>query len=321
MRVVYWARMQLARRQVIEALQAIPGVELAVVEQLPDLLAAIKGAEALVLYDAPADQARQVVDALSAPGSTVRWMHFLTAGREGFEEVGSPRHVPITYPAGCVAPTVAEHAMALLLALVRRVPTMLDHQARRDWSRVQVSASAASVEDKVMAIVGYGQIGREVAVRAKPFGIKTIGISRSLKSDAELDESYLLSQLDRVLPRADIVMLTIALTSETHRMFERRRFEACKPGVVLVNVARGGLIDQQALAAALTSGQVGGAGLDAVDPEPLPADDPLWTAPNLIVSPHFAGGGSPASLRRLAESAAGNLKRLLQGEPLLHLVS
>src|SRR5262245_10825480 len=135
MRVVYWARMQLARRQVTDALQAIPGVELAVVEQLPDLLSTLKGAEALVLYDAPAVQARQVVDALSAPGSTVRWIHFLAAGREGFEAVGLPQNIPVTYPAGCVAPTVAEHAMALLLALMRRVPSMLEYQAQRNWSR------------------------------------------------------------------------------------------------------------------------------------------------------------------------------------------
>jgi phosphoglycerate dehydrogenase-like enzyme len=321
MRVVYWARLQLARREVIEAVRAQPGVELAVVEQLPELLPALKGADALILYDAGAAQARPVVEALSAPGNTVRWMHFLTAGREGFEAVGLPGGVAVTYPVGCVAPTVAEHAMTLLLALVRRVPSILEHQARRDWSRPQVSAKADSVENKVMAIVGYGEIGREIARRAKPFGVRTIGLSRTAKSDALLDESYPLSELDTVLKRADIVMLSIALTRETYRLLDRRRIGACRPGVLMVNIARGGLVDQAALAAALASGQVGGAGLDATDPEPLPPDDPLWSAPNLIVSPHFAGGGSPASVRRLADSVAGNLKRLINGEPLMHLVS
>ena len=321
MRVVYWARLQLARREVTDALQAVPGVEIAVVEPLPELLDALRGADALILYDAPPAQARQVVDALASPGNTVRWMHFLTAGREGFEEVGLPKNVSVTCPAGCVAPTVAEHAMALLLALVRRVPTMLDHQARRSWSRAEVSAEATSVEGKVMAIVGYGEIGREVARRAKPFGIRTIAVSRTVKSDAALDESYPLSDLDQVLARADIVVLSIALTAETRRLLDRRRLAACKPGVIVINVARGGLVDQAALAAALASGQVGAAGLDAVDPEPLPPDDPLWAAPNLIVSPHFAGGASQASLDRLAESAAGNLRRLVNGERLLHLVS
>jgi phosphoglycerate dehydrogenase-like enzyme len=184
-----------------------------------------------------------------------------------------------------------------------------------------VSAKATSVEDEVMAIVGYGAIGREIARRAKAFGISTIGLSRSAKDDTLLDESYPLTELDRVLARADIAVLSIALTPQTHHLFDQRRLAVCKPGIVLVNVARGGLVDQRALTAALASGQVGGAGLDAVDPEPLPPDDPLWMAPNLIISPHFAGGGSQASLKRLAESAAGNLKRLMQGEPLLHLAS
>jgi phosphoglycerate dehydrogenase-like enzyme len=320
MRVVYWARLQLARRQIIDALRAVPGTDLAVVETLPELLGVLAGAEALVLYDAPPEQARQVVDALSAPANTVRWMHFLTAGREGFDAVGLPA-IAVTYPAGAVSPTVAEHAMTLLLALVRRVPAMLQEQGKRNWSRTGVSAQATSVEGKVMAIVGYGQIGREVALRARAFGIRTIAVSRTRKSDDLVDESHTLSELDQLLARADIVVLSIALTPETRHLFDRRRLDACKPGVVLINVARGGLVDQQALAAALVSGQVGAAALDAVDPEPLPASDPLWTAPNLIISPHFAGGGSTVSQMRLAESAAANLARLIKGEPLQHLVS
>jgi phosphoglycerate dehydrogenase-like enzyme len=321
MRVVYWMRLQLARQQVRDALRAVPETDLVVVETLAELLGALNGAEALILYDAPPDQARQIVDALSAPGNTVRWMHFLTAGREGFDAVGLPAGVAITYPAGSVAPTVAEHAMTLLLALVRRVPAMLEEQAQRKWSRLEVSAKATSVEGKVMAIVGYGQIGREVARRARAFGIRTIAVSRTRKPDEWLDESHVLAELDQVLARADIVMLTIALAPETRHLFDRRRLEACKPGVVLINVARGGLVDQAALAAALSSGHVGAAGLDAVDPEPLPASDPLWAAPNLIISPHFAGGGSAVSQMRLAEGAAANLKRLINKELLQHLVS
>jgi phosphoglycerate dehydrogenase-like enzyme len=321
MRVVYWARLQLARGRIIEALKAVPGAELTVVETLPDLLAALKSAEALILYDAPPEQARQVIEALAAPANTVRWMHFLTAGREGFDAVGLPAGVAVTYPAGAVAPTVAEHAMTLLLALVRRVPAMLQEQGKRNWSRADVSAQATSVEGKVMAIVGYGQIGRQIALRARPFGIRTIAVSRSARSDELVDESCALSELDQALARADIVVLSIALTPETRHLFDRRRLNMCKPGIVLINVARGGLVDQEALAAALVTGQVSAAALDAVDPEPLPADDPLWAAPNLMISPHFAGGGSIVSQMRLAASAADNLARLIKGEPLQHRVS
>jgi phosphoglycerate dehydrogenase-like enzyme len=321
MRVVYWARLQLARREVIDALKAVAEADLVVAETLADLLGALKGAQALVLYDAPPEEARQVVEALSAPGNSVRWMHFLTAGREGFEAVGLPAGVAVSAPVGCVAPTVAEHAMALLLALLRRVPAMLEQQAKRNWSRLEVSAKATSVEGKMMAIIGYGQIGREIARRARPFGIRTVAVSRTARPDELVDETHSLADLDQVLARADIVMLTIALTPETHHLFGRQRLAACKPGMVLINVARGGVVDQEALAAALTSGQVSAAGLDVVDPEPLPANDPLWAAPNLILSPHFAGGGSLASQLRLGDSAADNLRRLLKNEPLQHIVS
>ncbi len=321
LRVIYWARLQLAKQQIHAALSAVEGAELVVTEKLPDCLAALKGADALILYDAPPDQARPLVEALSAPGNTVRWMHFLTAGREGFDACGLPPKVTVTWPAGCVAPTVAEHAMALLLALVRRVPSMLEHQARRHWSRIDVSARATSVEGRTMAIVGYGQIGRELARRARPFGIRTVAVSRTPKLDEPLDEAHPLTELDKVLARADIVAIALPLTRATHHLFDRRRLALCKPGVILINVARGGLVDQQALADSLASGQVGAAGLDVVDPEPLPADDPLWDAPNLLLSPHFGGGASAVSQARLAAGAADNLRRLLAGQPLQHIVT
>ena len=319
MRVVFWASVPLARREVIERLQTVPGAELTVVESLPDLLAALPGAEALVLYDAPEAKAREVVAALNAPGNTVRWMHFVSAGREGFEAVGLPAGVTVTYAAGGVAPTVAEHAMALVLALGRRVPAVLAQQAERKWSRAP-SAQATSLEGGVMAIVGYGQIGRELARRARAFGMRVVAVSRTVKTDELLDECHPLAELHRVLATADVVVVAIALTAQTRHLFDRQALAACKPGALLVNVARGGVIDQAALAEALASGHLGGAGLDVTDPEPLPASDPLWDAPGLIITPHYAGGGSPVSMARLGDGVAANLQRLMAGEPLHDVV-
>lgn len=321
MRVVYWARMRLAKERIIAAVEAVPGAQLTVVETIDELMPELPGADALLLADAPPDMARKVKDALSSPENTVKWMHFLTAGREGFEAVGLPDGVAVTYPAGGVAPAVAEHAMTLLLAVTRRVPAMLAEQAKRNWSRETVSANARSIEGMTMAIVGYGQIGREIARRAKGFGVHTIGLSRTARADEFLDESHGLDDLKPVLGRADIVMIAIALTDETRHLINADTIAAAKPGFILVNVARGGLVDQVALAEALVSGQIFGAGLDVVDPEPLPADDPLWEAPNLIVSPHFAGGASIESQKRLASGAAENLERLMAGEALLHQVN
>jgi phosphoglycerate dehydrogenase-like enzyme len=321
MRIVYWTKLQLAKALLIEHLGAVPGVELVVAQTLPALLMAMPGAEGIVLYDAPESEARQVVEVLRAPGNTVRWLHFVSAGREGFDAVGIPAGIAVSYAAGAVAGTVAEHAMALLLALGRSIPDVLAQQAQRKWDRLPPASRSWSLEGKTLAIVGFGQIGQELARRARPFGAKIIGVSRSIKPDTLLDEAHPLSELHAVLPRADAVVVSIALTADTHHLLDRAAFAAFKPGAYLVNVARGGVIDQAALCEALTSAKLGGAGLDVTDPEPLPARDPLWDCPNLILSPHFAGAGSPAALARLATGAAENLRRFTAGEPLLHLVS
>lgn len=329
MRVIYWARLGLARAALTDGLRAVPGCDLVVVEKVDELLAALPQAEALVLYDAPQPDARRVVAAIAAnaanaanaasEGGRLRWMHFVSAGREGFEAAGLPPGPAITYAAGAVAPTVAEHAMALLLALARRVPEMVAQAAEHRWDR-GLAVRALSLEGRTMAIVGMGHIGVGVARRAKAFGMTTIGLSRRTAADPSLDESLPLGELRAALARADVVVIAIALVAETRHLIGRAELAACRPGALLINVARGGIVDQAALVQALHSGQIGGAGLDVATPEPLPADDPLWAAPNVLIAPHFGGSGSAASLARLADGAVANLRRLLAGQDLQHQV-
>jgi len=319
MNILYWARLKLAARLLEEGLAAVPGCDLTVVETTDEVLQRLPAAEGLVLYDAPVADARRVVAAIDEPASRLRWMHFVSAGREGFEAAGLPPRPAITYAAGAVAPTVAEHAMALLLALGRRVPEMVAQAAERRWDR-GLAQRAFSLEGRTLAIIGMGHIGQGVARRARAFGMRTIGLSRRAAPDAALDESLPLSRLHEVLARADAVVVAIALAEGTRHLLDAAALAACRRGAVVVNVARGGVIDQAALVQALRSGHLGGAGLDVTTPEPLPADDPLWTAPNVLLSPHFGGGGSEASQRRLVEGAVGNLRRLLAGEPLQDVV-
>lgn len=323
MRVIYWARLGLARAALTDGLRAVPGCDLIVVEKVDELLAALPQAEALVLYDAPLPDARRVVAAIAAQEAQgrgrLRWMHFVSAGREGFEAAGLPPGPAITYAAGAVAPTVAEHAMALLLAMARRVPEMVAQAGERRWDR-GLAVRAMSLEGRTMAIVGMGHIGQGLARRAKAFGMTTIGLSRRAAADPALDESLPLNQLRPALARADVVVLAIALVAETRHLIGRDELAACRRGALLVNVSRGGIIDQAALVEALHSGQIGGAGLDVTTPEPLPADDPLWAAPNVLIAPHFGGSGSAASLARLADGATANLRRLLSGQALQDLV-
>ena len=317
MRVLYWARLGLARAAITNGLKAVPGCELVVAETTDQVIAALPGAHALVLYDAPAADAKRVTAAIA--GSAVRWMHFVSAGREGFEAAGLPKGVAITYAAGAVAPTVAEHAMALLLALARRVPEMVTQGVERRWDRA-LAARALSLEGGTIAIVGTGHIGIEVARRARAFGMHTVGLSRRAAADAALDESLPLERLHATLSRADAVVIAIALADGTRHLIDRPALAACKRGAMIVNIARGDIIDQAALIDALVSGQIGAAGLDVTSPEPLAADDPLWQAPNVLIAPHFGGGGSAASIARLARGVTDNLSRLMTGQPLLHIV-
>ncbi len=318
MRVVFWARLPHLKAAVSARLQAVPGAEITVVDTADELLAALPGAQGVVTMDASPGDARRVLDAIVA-GGTVRWLHFLSAGREGFEAVGFPPGLTVTYAEGGVAPTVAEHAMMLALALVRRLPDCLAQQGRATWVR-QVSQRAGSLEGATLGIIGHGEIGRALLPRARAFGMRVVAASRRRKDDAELAASYGLDQVDTLLAESDVVVLALAMTDETRHFMNRERLARCKPGAILINVARGGVLDPVALVEALESGQLGGAGLDVTEPEPLPDGDPLWGAPNLIITPHIAGGGSAASVARLAEGAGANLARLIAGEPLRHVV-
>jgi phosphoglycerate dehydrogenase-like enzyme len=177
------------------------------------------------------------------------------------------------------------------------------------------------LEGGTLAIVGYGHIGRELARRARAFGMRIVTVTRSPRADEFVDDALPLDALHTALAQADAIVLAIALTPETTHLMGDAEFARCKPGALLVNVARGPVIDQGALVRALHDGRLGGAGVDVSDPEPLPQDDPLWSAPNVLISPHFAGSGSPRSVERIAEGVAGNLRHLISGEPLEHVVS
>lgn len=322
MRIVYWARFALAREQIIERISAMPGMSLQVTHTLEETLEALPGAEGFLLVHGPQEEARRVYEVLAAPGNTVRWMHFISAGREGYEELGWPPGVIVSYAGGGVSPAVAEHAMALLLALARRIPDLVSVvMPRKAFDRSLVAPQAISLEGKTLVLVGYGHIGRGVARRAKAFDMRVISVSRSAQPEPDVDEAWPLARLHEALAQADAVVVAIALTPETTGLLGEAAFKACKRGALLVNVARGPVVNTAALQQALHEGQLGGAGLDVTDPEPLPAEHPLWDCPNVLISPHYAGSGSPASTQRLADGVLENLRRLQAGEPLLSVVS
>ena len=317
MRIVFATKV--ARAPVLKALESAANVELIACNDLSEVAVHVQDADALVISDPRGPEGKAISDALKREGCRVKWVQAVTAGVAGLLAHGVPPHVVLTNQGGAVAPAVAEHAMTMVLTMTRRMGEIIDRSGKKQWNK-EFDPALMAVEGKVMAIVGYGNIGRELAKRAKGFDMKLIGVSRSGKSDDLLDESVPMERLHEVLAKADVVALTVASAPATRHLINAQAFAAMKKGAYFVNVTRGETVDQVALKSALDSGHLAGAFLDVTDPEPLPASDPLWDAPNLLISPHTAGAGSTQTGLRIARVVLANVKRFQEGQPLLHTV-
>lgn len=288
--------------------------EVEIIESPAQLDCALRGAEALVMSNPVAYTAE--VAGLLASARTLRWLQLLSAGYDGVTRFGAPSGIEITTAGNSWSPIVAEHAMALMTALVRRLPECLFAQRQELWDRSIVPAMA-SLEGRTLVIIGFGSVGHEIARRARAFGMRIVGVSRTERCDSDADEMVTVTALHRVLATADVIALALPLTPESHHLIGEAELAACRRGALLVNVARGGIVDSRALGASLESGRLGGAGIDVTDPEPLPASHPLWQAPNLIITPHVAGYGSALLEERLCRLVRANVERYVAGKPLL----
>ena len=318
LRVVFLAR--LAKDDVAARLRATPGVDVLVTEDIGEALKGLQGADMLVTPDIRGEDARLLAEALKAPDRTVRWVQCLSAGYEGLVRHGFPADIVLTNQGGAVAPAVAEHAFALMLALVRRVPEAVLAKQRHEWDR-SFATTTSALEGRVLVVVGFGNIGRQIARRAKAFDMTVLGVTRSGRADPLADEMHPVSALKEVLARADAIAIAAPETPQTHHMIGAAELAVCKRDAIFVNVSRGGLVDPQALLAALQNRAIAGAGLDVTEPEPLPGDHPLWDCPQLIISPHIAGGGSKRSRGRILDVLGANLELFRAGKPLRHVVS
>src|SRR5215475_647304 len=262
----------------------------------------------------------KLAEAVRRDAPKLAFIQLLTAGFDHAKRQGVPPHVTLCNAGAAYAASVATHAMTLLLALQRQIPIVFANQARHAWDRAftpQLTMPAATT----VIVVGLGPIGREIARLMRAFGAVVIGVTRRGLPDASADEVVPASALRDVLPRADAIVIAAPYDETTRHLVGAPELAVCKKSVVLVNVARGGIVEPRALEAALRSGAIAGAGLDVTDPEPLPPNDPLWDAPNLIITPHCAGASGAASGERLADLVSGNLARFMRGEPLQHVVT
>ena len=308
----------LAKADFIARLSPILGDDLKVVEGEPAIVAAVAEADVLFLTDFLYSE--KVAAAVRASSPRPKWLQLLTAGYDSAKQFGVPDGMTVTNMGDALAAPVATHAIMLLLALQRLVPTFMANQGNRIWDR-SISARALIPHQSTVAVIGFGHIGREIGRLLRAFGARIVAVTRSGAPHPLADEAVSISKLLDVLPRADAVMIAVPLDATTQGLFGPRTFNACKRGAFLVNIARGSIVDSFALIEALTTGVIAGAGLDVTDPEPLPKDHPLWGAPNLIISPHFAGACGRIGTQRMAAIAEDNLKRFMRGDELTNIVT
>jgi phosphoglycerate dehydrogenase-like enzyme len=298
----------------VERLRAdFPTAEFTLARSPTEQVAAARGADAYL--------GRISREAFLAAGPGLRWIHSGGAGIEGLASIPElvDSEVVVTNTRGGHAPTIADHTLGLLLALTRRLPALLTDQAGGVWRRPGVTDGMRALTDLTMVIVGVGNIGRAIAQRAVAFDMRVLGVDpRPAEAPAGVEAIWPLDRLDEALARADVVAVATPSTPETRGLLDARRLGLIRPGGYLLVVSRGGIVDQPALIAALQSGHLAGAGLDVTASEPLPPDDPLWRAPNIIITPHCSGASTLTNDRVFAITRE-NVRRFIAGEPLANV--
>lgn len=221
--------------------------------------------------------------------------------------------IPVTFCPGVNHTTVAEHTFALLLALCRHLVEEANFVRSGNWKRI----TGHELHGKTIGIIGLGRIGCEVAIRAKAFGMQVAGFGNHWDEDfASKYGIERVATLDELCSRSDVITLHTKLTDQTRHMLDARRLGLTKPGLLLVNCARGELVETQALLEALRSGHLGGYAADVMDEEPPPSDHPLLTAPRTVITPHI-GSRTQENVVRQATMAVQNMINVLAGRPAL----
>ena len=268
-------------------------------------------ATAAVAFGQPDPQ--QVIDS-----PRVKWVHLSSAGytrydTEPFRAAIVARGGQLTNSSSVYDAPCAEHALAMILSLARRLPAALDDQrGDRRWPGDAVRSGQYLLDGQSILIYGYGAIGRRLAELLAPLRMRVTGVRRRT-GGAEPVPVVTPQAADGLLPTADHVMNVLPLSDGTAGFFDARRLALMPPTARFYNIGRGGTVDQAALTVALRDGRLAGAYLDVTDPEPLPPADPLWSLPNCWITPHAAGGHA-SEFRRLADHFLANLRRYAGGE-------
>jgi phosphoglycerate dehydrogenase-like enzyme len=279
-------------------------------------LAAIQPADAAFTWKMTPD--------MVARAERLRWVHTsaVAVGTLPLAQLAA-RGIAVSNSRGIQSVAIAEHVIAMLLALSRQLPLAVRRQSAGIWAQNEMVGDFMPwlVEGRRMGIVGLGTIGQAVAVRAAALGLRVTGIRRRPERGAPPGVNEVLgpADLDRLLATSDVLVLAAPWTSATDRLLGEREMQRMKRGAILINVARGQLVDEDALTSALAGGHLGGAALDVFAKEPLAAASPLWSLPNVLITPHTSGFRAD-HWNAVIDLFSENLRRFEAGEPLLNLV-
>jgi phosphoglycerate dehydrogenase-like enzyme len=254
---------------------------------------------------------------LAGIASKLRFIQSISAGTDQYDKaLLRERGIRLASAAGVNAEAVAEHAMALVLALCRRLPEARDHQQAKRWRGMisEIGAREDQLTGKTLLIVGMGRIGGRLARLAKAFDMRVVATKRDPTTGAAgADAIHGHDRLHDLLGQADVVVLACPLTPETENLIDAAALAAMKPTAHLINVARGRVIDEPALIEALQQGHIAAVGLDVTREEPLPAASPLWSMPQVLITPHSAGETQRYE-DAVIDILLDNLARLRRGE-------
>jgi phosphoglycerate dehydrogenase-like enzyme len=300
-------------------LKEFPEVEAVKTHEFESLANALEGAEIFHVYNSAftAEFAKLVRD----KGRALKWIQFTTVGIDVALRMGLPDGVWVTNSGDVSQRVLAGHAMALMLGVMRGFRRFEPMRARRDYARQTLPRYMVAPDGGRMVILGMGRIGQDIARKAKAFDMEVICVTRAAAPAVpEIDRVVPREKVDEVLPRADVVMIAMPLDASTLGFLNAERIALMKETAILVNISRGKVVDETALARALAENRILGAGLDAFAREPLPAESRLWDLPNVLMTPHVGGNGGQELWRRMSELVRDNTRRYLSGAPLRHVV-
>jgi phosphoglycerate dehydrogenase-like enzyme len=299
----------------LEQIRAAAQSEVVLATREEELLAHVGEAEIICSFFSLPKNIRELAPQL-------RWLQFPGAGVDALRETGlldPDSGVIVTTASGIHGPNIGEYVFGSMIMFNRSWPDLVRLQDRHIWGNTSwYHLRTLELYDQTLGIIGVGNIGRYIARLGRAFGMHVLGVRRSTRGgehDEDVERYYAFSQLREMLPLCDYVVVATPLTPETEHLIGEAELRSMRRNAYLVNIARGSVIDEQALIRALREGWIAGAGLDVTEVEPLPQDSPLYELPNVILTPHIAGQ-SVRYGERLAALFADNLRRYRAGEPL-----